>query len=182
MLVVEALRPEAGMRILDCCAAPGGKTTHIAERMGNMGEVIANDIHTHKIKLIDEQAKRLGLTCVYTTKTDAVTFGSILPLHSFDAVLLDAPCTGLGVIRRKPDIKWRQHPEDVTSVAALQTKLIAEADNLSAQAGVLYILRAALIMQRMNISCVSFCSMRTTAGSWMTLGKQLSLRSCLLRP
>lgn len=130
MLVVEALRPEAGMRVLDCCAAPGGKTTHIAERMGNTGEVVANDVHAHKVALIADQAERLGLTSVATLNVDASTLGRELPAGSFDAVLLDAPCTGFGVIRRKPDIKWAKRPEDVSSIASLQAELLDQAAQL----------------------------------------------------
>lgn len=130
MLVVEALRPEAGMRVLDCCAAPGGKTTHIAERMGNTGEVVANDVHAHKVALIADQAERLGLTSVATMNVDASTLGRELTAGSFDAVLLDAPCTGFGVIRRKPDIKWAKRPEDVASIASLQADLLDQAAQL----------------------------------------------------
>lgn len=130
MLVVEALRPEAGMRVLDCCAAPGGKTTHIAERMGNTGEIVANDVHAHKVALIADQAERLGLTSVATMNVDASTLARELPAGSFDAVLLDAPCTGFGVIRRKPDIKWAKRPEDVASIASLQAELLDQAAQL----------------------------------------------------
>jgi len=130
MLVVEALRPEAGMRVLDCCAAPGGKTTHIAERMGNTGEVVANDVHAHKVALIADQAERLGLTSVAMMNVDASTLSRELPSGSFDAVLLDAPCTGFGVIRRKPDIKWAKRPEDVASIASLQAELFDQAAQL----------------------------------------------------
>ncbi|BFH15052.1 16S rRNA (cytosine(967)-C(5))-methyltransferase RsmB [Paenibacillus melissococcoides] len=127
MLVVEALRPEPGMRVLDCCAAPGGKSTHIAERMGDRGEVTANDVHAHKVALIEEQAARLGLTSLRVLNVDAAELGQALPPASFDAVLLDAPCTGFGVIRRKPDIKWAKREEDVAAIAALQERLLAEA-------------------------------------------------------
>lgn len=127
MLVVEALRPEPGMRVLDCCAAPGGKSTHIAERMGDMGEVMANDVHAHKVALIEEQAVRLGLTSLRVMNVDAAELGQALPPASFDAVLLDAPCTGFGVIRRKPDIKWAKREEDVAAIAALQERLLTEA-------------------------------------------------------
>ncbi|UHA74034.1 16S rRNA (cytosine(967)-C(5))-methyltransferase RsmB [Paenibacillus sp. 481] len=135
MLVVEAVRPEPGMRVLDCCAAPGGKTAHIAERMGNKGEVIANDVHAHKVALIEDQAIRLGLQVVHVMNVDAQALTKALPQSSFDAVLLDAPCTGFGVIRRKPDIKWTKQPEDVTSIAALQARLIREAAQLVRQGG-----------------------------------------------
>ncbi|NKI24922.1 methyltransferase domain-containing protein, partial [Paenibacillus dendritiformis] len=127
MLVVEALRPEPGMRVLDCCAAPGGKSTHIAERMGDMGEVTANDVHAHKVALIEEQSARLGLTSLRVMNVDAAELGQALPPASFDAVLLDAPCTGFGVIRRKPDIKWAKREEDVAAIAALQERLLMEA-------------------------------------------------------
>ncbi|WP_028545065.1 16S rRNA (cytosine(967)-C(5))-methyltransferase RsmB [Paenibacillus taiwanensis] len=130
MLVVEAVRPTAGMRILDCCAAPGGKTMHIAERMGNQGEIVANDVHAHKIALIAEQASRLGLSAVQTINVDAATLSQRLPEASFDVVLLDAPCTGFGVIRRKPDLKWRKDAQDVASIATLQSRLIQEAAKL----------------------------------------------------
>lgn len=130
MLVVEAVRPEPGMRVLDCCAAPGGKTTHIAERMGGVGTVIANDVHAHKVKLIEDQANRLGLSCVQTINEDAGALASKLEPASFDVVLLDAPCTGFGVIRRKPDLKWRKRPEDVAAIASLQAQLIVEAAKL----------------------------------------------------
>ncbi|MGZ9586996.1 16S rRNA (cytosine(967)-C(5))-methyltransferase RsmB [Paenibacillus marinisediminis] len=130
MLVVEAVRPAAGMRVLDCCAAPGGKTMHIAERMGCEGEVIANDVHAHKVKLIQDQADRLGLSCIRTMNEDALNLADRLEPASFDIVLLDAPCTGFGVIRRKPDLKWRKRPEDVSAIAALQAELIETAAKL----------------------------------------------------
>lgn len=130
MLVMEALRPEAGMRILDCCAAPGGKTFHIAERMGDQGVVMANDLHAHKMELMTAQAKRLGICSVTTMNIDATTLGSLFPHNSFDAVLLDAPCTGFGVIRRKPDIKWNKKPDDIMTMAKLQLQLILQATQL----------------------------------------------------
>lgn len=130
MLVVEAVRPVSGMRVLDCCAAPGGKSMHIAERMNNSGEVWSNDVHAHKVKLIQDQATRLGLTCIHTLNEDATTLSDQLEEASFDAVLLDAPCTGFGVIRRKPDLKWRKRPADVEAIAAVQAELIVEASKL----------------------------------------------------
>ena len=130
MLVAEAVRPEPGMRILDCCAAPGGKTMHIAERMGNRGEVVSNDVHPHKVKLIADQAARLGLSCIRTINEDARNLSRVLEAESFDVVLLDAPCTGFGVIRRKPDLKWRKQPQDVKAIADLQKQLIEEASKL----------------------------------------------------
>jgi 16S rRNA (cytosine967-C5)-methyltransferase len=122
MLVAQALAPEKGMRVLDCCAAPGGKTTHLAELMGDDGEVVAVDIHDHKIELIENIANRLGLSSIRTQAGDIREV--LAEAGTFDRILLDAPCSGLGVIRRKPDLKWRKRPEDVTEIAEVQRDLL----------------------------------------------------------
>ena len=137
MLVAEVCAPAPGMRVLDCCAAPGGKTSHLAELMNNEGTVIANDVHPHKRKLIEEQAQRLGLTSVKAVTGDALELASQFDADSFDLVLLDAPCSGFGVIRRKPEIKWTKKVEDVTAIAELQSRLIKEAAKLVKPGGTL---------------------------------------------
>jgi len=122
MLVAQVLDPKPGMRVLDCCAAPGGKTTHIAELMEDRGEVIAVDIHDHKIELIQHMTRRLGLLSIITKAGDIRdVIGEEEP---FDAILLDAPCSGLGVIRRKPDLKWQKVPGDVQEIAQIQRDLL----------------------------------------------------------
>ncbi len=90
-------------------------TSHLAELMNNEGTVIANDVHPHKRKLIEEQAQWLGLTSVKAVTGDALELASQFDADSFDLVLLDAPCSGFGVIRRKPEIKWTKSSEDVTA-------------------------------------------------------------------
>jgi len=137
MLVAEALAPVSGMRVLDCCAAPGGKTAHIAELMKDEGYVYANDLHEHKAKLISDQAQRLGLDCIVTGSGDALDLETACEPASFDRVLLDAPCIGLGVIRRKPDLKWRKEPQDVESIAALQGTLLGSVAKLLKPGGML---------------------------------------------
>ena len=137
MLVAEAVAPEPGMRVLDCCAAPGGKTAHMGELMKDEGYIYANDLHSHKAKLIADQAQRLGLECVVTGSADALELEHTLQHDSFDRILLDAPCSGLGVIRRKPDLKWRKQPEDVISVASLQVELLQSVSKLLKPGGVL---------------------------------------------
>ncbi|MNP31802.1 Ribosomal RNA small subunit methyltransferase B [compost metagenome] len=124
MLVGEAVDPQAGMSVLDCCAAPGGKTCHIAEKLAGSGSVIANDVHPHKAKLIEDQAKRLGLNNVRTISGDALKLAEQYPPESFDRILLDAPCSGLGVIRRKPDLKWTKSPHDIKEISAIQSELL----------------------------------------------------------
>ncbi|QOS99585.1 16S rRNA (cytosine(967)-C(5))-methyltransferase RsmB [Brevibacterium sp. JNUCC-42] len=123
MLVAPALHLAPDLRVLDACAAPGGKTTHIAELMGNQGEILACDVHPHKRELIEQNAKRLGIDIITTMVVDAAD----LPDHNvgqFDRILLDAPCTGFGVIRRKPDLKWNKTAEDVRAISELQYELL----------------------------------------------------------
>lgn len=124
MLVGESVDPQAGMSVLDCCAAPGGKSCHIAEKLAGSGSVIANDVHPHKAKLIEDQARRLGLNNVRTLSGDALKLGEQYPPESFDRILLDAPCSGLGVIRRKPDLKWTKSPHDIREISAIQSELL----------------------------------------------------------
>lgn len=124
MLVGEAVDPQPGMSVLDCCAAPGGKTCHIAEKLDGTGNVIANDFHPHKAKLIEDQAHRLGLRNILTISGDALKLADQYPAESFDRVLLDAPCSGLGVIRRKPDMKWTKQANDIVQIASIQSELL----------------------------------------------------------
>lgn len=123
MLVAHFTHPEKGTKILDVCAGPGGKTTHLAQLMNNEGEILACDIHSHRIKLIEENAKRLGIEIIRTIIQDAT---EIEP-HSFGSyplILVDAPCSGLGVLRRRPDSRWRKNPEDIKALAVIQRKII----------------------------------------------------------
>ncbi|WP_010269788.1 16S rRNA (cytosine(967)-C(5))-methyltransferase RsmB [Paenibacillus senegalensis] len=137
MLVGEAVDPRPGMSVLDCCAAPGGKTTHMAELMNDQGMVIGCDIHEHKEALIRKQAQRLGLTSIQTLAADARTLSGRFPAESFDRVLLDAPCSGLGVIRRKPDLKWAKEPNEVKALSRIQAELLEAVHPLVKPGGLL---------------------------------------------
>lgn len=137
MLVAEAVDPQQGERVLDCCAAPGGKSMHMGELMKDEGFIYANDVHPHKAALVAEQAERLGLESIEAGSADALQLADTLTPASFDRVLLDAPCSGLGVIRRKPDLKWRKQPEDIASVAALQGELLQSVARLVKPGGLL---------------------------------------------
>jgi 16S rRNA (cytosine967-C5)-methyltransferase len=123
MLVAHVMNPEPGDRILDMCSAPGGKTTHIAELMSNQGEIVARDIHRHKLKLVEESCRRLGITIVRTEPYNAMELDEA-SLESFDKVLLDAPCSGLGVMRRKPDLRWKKEADDFVELAKLQKSML----------------------------------------------------------
>ncbi|GKV64240.1 MULTISPECIES: 16S rRNA (cytosine(967)-C(5))-methyltransferase RsmB [Sporosarcina] len=135
MLPALALQAEPGMKVLDMCAAPGGKTTHIAERMKDDGEVQAHDLHPHKLRLIEQNAKRLGLTSIQTHSGDSRELLSTYEPQSFDRVLVDAPCSGLGVIRRKPEIKYKKTLQDIENLASIQKDLLQVASQLVKKGG-----------------------------------------------
>ncbi len=126
MLVAEAVSPRPGQFGMDVCAAPGGKTTHLAEKMENRGRIVAFDIHPRKLRLIEENVRRLGISIVEVRQADARDLTGAVERPA-DFVLLDAPCSGLGVIRRKPDIKWRKETSDIDGVAALQWQMLLSA-------------------------------------------------------
>lgn len=127
MMPANVLAPQPGMKVLDMCAAPGGKTTHIAELMDNQGSILAMDLHPHKLDLIDENTARLGLDIVQTAPIDGRKAAEFLAKDSFDAVLVDAPCSGLGVMRRKPDIKYTKREEDLESLQNIQLAILDNA-------------------------------------------------------
>lgn len=126
MLPAMLLHPKAGEQILDMCAAPGGKTTHIAALMENKGRVTACDIYPHKLKLIEENAKRLKLDNIKTELQD----GTVLREEwtgKFDRVLVDAPCSGLGVLRRRAEARWTKREKDLREFPVLQQRILENA-------------------------------------------------------
>jgi 16S rRNA (cytosine967-C5)-methyltransferase len=127
MLVAHLLAPQPGERIADLCAAPGGKTTHLAQLMENNGRIYAIDQYPHKTELITENARRLQIKIIATVTGDARNWR---PPHPLDAVLLDAPCTGTGVLRRRPDIRWRRQSTDLQALVILQEALLNHAASL----------------------------------------------------
>lgn len=123
MLAALAVGARPGMRILDACAAPGGKTCLMAERMGASGRVFAWDVHAHRVELIRAAARRLGLDNVRPSVRDARRTDPDMAL-SMDAVLVDAPCSGLGVMWDKPDIRFRATEESLSQVIPLQREIL----------------------------------------------------------
>lgn len=123
-LVALQVAPKQGERVLDMCAAPGGKATHLAELLQSTGEVVANDIYAHKCALIEDTVKRLSLTNVTISNHDALKLSKIHFRESFDHVLLDAPCTGWGVIGRKPEIKYFTTEAKQDELMVLQAQLL----------------------------------------------------------
>lgn len=136
ILVAEKLDPKHGETIMDVCAAPGGKTTAIAERMNNTGKIIASDIYRRKLDLIDKEAKRLGITNIQTRSWDATRVDSSM-LQKADRVLVDAPCSGLGVIRRKPEIKYKEFTEYVELLPKKQLAILSASSSYVKPGGTL---------------------------------------------
>lgn len=124
MLASEVLAPKPGERVLDMCAAPGGKATHLAEIMKNSGSITAMDIYPHKIDMIDKNAERLGIDIISSVCRDALVFEERFA-DGFDRILVDAPCSGLGIIRKKPDIKWNSTEEN--DICEIQRKILTNA-------------------------------------------------------
>jgi 16S rRNA (cytosine967-C5)-methyltransferase len=131
------LSPQAGEHVLDACAAPGGKTTHIAELMNDGGAVLAIDRSKRGVEKILQSAERLGLKSITAECADMTE--DIRPAHPqrFDRVLVDAPCTGLGTLRGHPEIKWRRTGADVERLSRLQRRLLSSAADALEGGGVL---------------------------------------------
>ncbi|OQY30080.1 MAG: 16S rRNA (cytosine(967)-C(5))-methyltransferase [Candidatus Cloacimonetes bacterium 4572_55] len=133
-LVVRLASPQAGSRILDMCAAPGGKTTYFAELVHNQALVVAADVGFYKLRRLKQNAQRLGLTCIHPLQADGRKFCT---KGKFDLVLLDAPCSGSGTLSRRSDARLRKKPEDFEQLIHLQKKLILSAAELTEPGGVL---------------------------------------------
>ncbi|WP_291651944.1 16S rRNA (cytosine(967)-C(5))-methyltransferase RsmB [Clostridium sp.] len=126
MLVAPLLDLKEREKVLDLCAAPGGKTTHIAELLSNSGEVLAFDLHENKLSLIEENANRLGLNNIVCKTMDATKLNSDYISYG-DKVLIDVPCSGLGIIRKKPEIKWNKTRQQLKDLVPIQREIMENA-------------------------------------------------------
>lgn len=151
MIVGKVMSPNKNSRVLDLCSAPGGKTTHIATLMENTGEVVSRDIFDHKLKLIKNSVDRLGLTNVKIEKSDASIIDKNI-IENFDYVLCDVPCSGLGIIKRKPEIKYKSK-EEIKDLPKLQYDILENASKYLKVGGVL-IYSTCTILDSENISNV----------------------------
>jgi len=121
VLAVQALDPQPGDTVLDLCAAPGGKTTYIAQGLGNEGQIVSQDAAAARLDALRENCARLGVTCVRPQLAGE-------PMRfQFDRVLVDAPCTNTGVMRRRVDLRWRIRPEELARLQATQLELLDQA-------------------------------------------------------
>jgi 16S rRNA (cytosine967-C5)-methyltransferase len=132
-LVVKLLDPKPGETVIDLCSAPGGKTTFIGELMKNQGKIIAVDKYEHRLNLVKQSCERLGVENVEFIPKDVLE----VDVEPADKVLVDAPCSGLGVIQKKPDIKWQRELSDIRNLAKTQIELLEKASKLVKNGGVI---------------------------------------------
>ena len=126
MLVARLVNPQPGERVLDCCAAPGGKSMYMATLMDNTGSLMSCDIHEHKIALMESNAQRLGISIVQTKVQDATELPSAWKSY-FDRVLVDVPCSGLGILQKKLDMRWRKDESTLSELPPLQLAILERA-------------------------------------------------------
>lgn len=125
MTAATLLDPQPGQRVLDLCAAPGGKTTHLAALMHNEGRILATDVDVQRLARVEESCRRLAVTIVETRILAREVVE--LPGETFDRILLDAPCSNTGVLGKRPEVRWRLRPQDIVELAAVQTRLLCAA-------------------------------------------------------
>lgn len=157
MLVVKTLKPESNSYIIDVCAAPGGKTTHIAQLVNNTGEISARDINDKKLNQLNLMSKRLGVTNVKTLKLNGKDLRSE-DIGKADYILLDAPCSGLGVIRRKPEIKYRITIENILSLSIIQKEILEKVVRYLKPNGVLVYSTCTITKKENEVIVKSFIS------------------------
>ena len=136
MLVAHAVAPEPGATVIDACAGSGGKAAHLAALMKNAGRVLACDLHPRKLQALAERSALLGATCIEAHHLDARDLWRLHPAQA-DAVLVDAPCSGMGTVRRRPEIKWRAMPDDLPRHAETQRAILAGSAGAARRGGLL---------------------------------------------
>ena len=137
LLACDLLNPQPGERVLDACAAPGGKTTYLAQLMKNQGEIIACDLYESRVARLRENIARLGASIAKPLRHDCMQAGPPLTPASFDRILVDAPCSNTGVIRRRVDVRWRLTDEDFIRMPAQQLALLKRTATLLKPGGTL---------------------------------------------
>ncbi len=137
MLVTHLLDPAAGDKVLDACSSPGGKSTHIAARIGRTGRVTAWDIHPHRVDMVKSNAARMGVSEIVMPQLKDASKADEALIEAFDRVLIDAPCTGWGIIHKKPDIKLKVVSEGIQELAALQYAILSACSAYVKPGGVL---------------------------------------------
>ncbi len=136
MIASLVLNPVPGSFVIDACSGPGGKTTHMAQIMQNKGRILALDVHSHRLELVAKACERMGVSIVEPKLMDVRELPFQLQ-EKADYILVDVPCSGLGVIRRRPDLRWRVKPEDLPQHARQQLEILKSASRCLAAGGIL---------------------------------------------
>ena len=149
------LDPKAGQTVLDACGAPGTKTNHIAELMKNKGTIICCDINNKRLRLVNNDMKRLGSTIVQTINADAkdLTFNYKI---KFDKILVDAPCSGLGTIKKNPDLKWNKNMDDINNLSSIQIGILNNVSRLVKTGGIVVYSVCTLMKEENEQVCEEF--------------------------
>ena len=172
-LIPPLLDPQPGELVLDACAAPGGKTTHLAALMQNRGEILALDRNADRLKLVDENRRRLGIAIIRTICADAaVSLPSAIHGRMFDRILVDAPCSGLGVLRRHPEAKWTKHEVMLARHHLLQTQILDAVASVLRPGGVLVYSTCSTEREETEDVVAQFCRdhpgwARESVASWL---------------
>lgn len=136
MMVAPLMELSENLTVIDLCSAPGGKTTHISEIMNNTGKVLAFDIYKNKLEMIRRSSERLGIRNIILNTIDASVLDEKL-IDSADRVLIDVPCSGLGIIRKKPEIKWNKQYKDIQDIMHIQRKIMSNAKRYVKPGGIM---------------------------------------------
>lgn len=126
MIAVKCLNPKPKDKVIDMCSAPGGKSTYIAQLMNNMGSILSFDIYEHKLNLVKQNAERLGIDIIKTMLKDATIHMEEYDNYA-DKVLVDVPCSGLGLMRKKPEIRWNVNENEINKLCSIQYKILCNA-------------------------------------------------------
>ena len=137
LISCDLVDPQPGEQVLDACAAPGGKTTYLAELMDNRGHIIACDLWPSRLEFVQRNVRRLGIRNTHPVVADLMKENPMLKRNSFDRILLDAPCSNSGVIRRRVDVRWRLTEEDFIRMPEQQFALLRRVADLLKPGGVL---------------------------------------------
>lgn len=136
MLVAQIANPKENRLVLDMCSAPGGKSTHMGQIMNNKGQIISRDIYEHKLKLVRQNANRLDIKIIKTEIFDAMKLDESL-IGKVDYCIVDAPCSGLGIIRRRPEIKWNRKKKDIEELGEIQWRILDNAKRYVKPGGII---------------------------------------------
>ena len=167
------LQPLPGERLIDSCAGAGGKSLHLAALMKNQGEVVALDVHAWKLAALESRARRAGATIIHTRAAD--TPDALTPLHATaDRLLIDAPCSGLGVLRRHPDTKWKLQPADLVRLRQLQAEILDQHSRLLKPGGTLVYATCSFLPEENSDQIQAFLD-RQPAGTWSLEAESLLL-------